>query len=87
MIFPEKTFVYHSNFLFWVGADDMSTKGSFVWNDGSPLLTSSSLWNAGEPNNSGGNEDCVQMHISRDILALNDNVCGKTFRYICEYEP
>ncbi|PVD31800.1 hypothetical protein C0Q70_07218 [Pomacea canaliculata] len=47
--------------FFWVGADDMSTEGSFVWNDGSPLLTSSSLWYTDEPNNSGDNEDCVQI--------------------------
>ncbi|PVD31801.1 hypothetical protein C0Q70_07219 [Pomacea canaliculata] len=70
-------FLRFSIFSVWVGADDISTEGSFVWNDGSPLLTSSSLWNTGEPNNVGGNEDCVQMHISRDLLILNDNNCGK----------
>lgn len=50
---------YSSNVI-WIGYSDAITEGSFVWYDGSPL--SYSNWAPGEPNNSGGNENCTQIY-------------------------
>ena len=44
----------------WIGLTDEASEGSFQWVTGEPLTYSS--WNGGEPNNSGGNEDYVEMY-------------------------
>ncbi len=46
--------------VIWLGYTDDITEGSFYWLDGSPNGFTS--WSAGEPNNAGGNENCVQMY-------------------------
>lgn len=44
----------------WIGYNDNALEGSFNWVDGKPLGYTN--WALGEPNNSGPNEDCVQMY-------------------------
>ncbi len=44
----------------WIGLNDEAVEGTFVWYDQSPVNYSN--WAPGEPNNSGGNEDCVQIY-------------------------
>lgn len=44
----------------WIGLNDEQVEGTFVWYDQSPVTYSN--WAPGEPNNSGGNEDCVQIY-------------------------
>ena len=46
--------------VIWLGYTDDVSEGSFYWLDGSPMGYTN--WAPGEPNNSGGNEDCVQMY-------------------------
>ena len=43
----------------WIGLNDRAAEGIFVWTDGTPF--SFANWAQGEPNNSAGDEDCVQM--------------------------
>ncbi|MFO0826705.1 MAG: lectin-like protein [Phycisphaerales bacterium] len=43
----------------WIGLTDTASEGTFVWVTGEPL--SYTHWNSGEPNDSGGNEDYVEM--------------------------
>lgn len=45
--------------VIWIGLNDETVEGSFVWYDQSPVTYSN--WSPGEPNNS-GNEDCVQIY-------------------------
>ena len=45
--------------VIWIGYTDVVTEGTFLWLDGSPFGYTN--WNAGEPNNAGGNENCTQM--------------------------
>lgn len=45
--------------VIWIGFNDEAQEGSFVWYDQSPNTYTN--WNTGEPNNSGGNEDCTQI--------------------------
>ena len=43
----------------WIGLHRIKPGGQFVWVDDSPL--DYTHWYSGEPNNAGGNEDCVNM--------------------------
>ena len=43
----------------WIGLHRKSPGGAFTWVDGSPVDYTNRT--AGEPNNAGGNENCVQM--------------------------
>ena len=43
----------------WIGLHDKTTENRWVWVDGSNAVYTN--WGPGEPNNSGGNEDCVHM--------------------------
>ncbi len=46
--------------VIWIGFNDEATEGTFVWYDQSPITYTN--WATGEPNNSGGNEDCTQIY-------------------------
>jgi len=46
--------------IIWIGLNDEAVEGEFVWYDQSPVTYTN--WATGEPNNSGGNEDCVQIY-------------------------
>ncbi|MCT4580750.1 MAG: PKD domain-containing protein [Flavobacteriales bacterium] len=57
--------------VIWIGFTDENSEGNYYWYDGSPVIYTN--WRAGEPNNSGGNENCTQ--IFPDGL-WNDLNCG-----------
>ncbi len=59
------------NDVIWIGLNDEAVEGTFVWYDQSPVVYTN--WAAGEPNNSGGNEDCVQIYPDG---MWNDLPCG-----------
>ena len=46
--------------VIWIGLNDEAVEGTFVWYDQSPVTYTN--WATNEPNNSGGNEDCVQIY-------------------------
>ncbi|XP_069823526.1 CD209 antigen-like protein B isoform X2 [Dendropsophus ebraccatus] len=61
---------------FWIG---LLRKGlQWTWVDGSPL--SFSHWEPPEPNNLGGNENCVEMWAG----GWNDRDCDDLMNYICK---
>lgn len=51
---------YTSGDVIWIGFNDEAVEGQFVWYDQSPVVYTN--WASGEPNNSGGNEDCTQIY-------------------------
>lgn len=64
---------------YWIGLDDLDEEGVFRWADGSlPLFTA---WDAGEPNDSGG-EDCAHYWADRPLW--NDIPCEVQFGAICQ---
>ena len=46
--------------VIWIGFNDEAVEGTFVWYDQSPVVYTN--WAPGEPNNSGGDEDCTQIY-------------------------
>ena len=70
---------------YWVGFNDIASEGTFVWSDGSTnVLSASQLWRSGEPNNSGGNENCAHMDEVFLDKRMADADCSTPMRYICE---
>ncbi|XP_061597873.1 lactose-binding lectin l-2-like [Cololabis saira] len=68
----------------WIGLSDAEKNGSWFWSDGSKL--SFSNWNLGEPNNSGGNEECV--HTSFGAAKIwNDWICSGGNAFVCKTRP
>ena len=68
----------------WIGFNDRSSEGSFVWQGAASSYTN---WHSGEPSNGGCpldiacHEDCVEMYGDG---TWNDQACDDTRSYICE---
>ena len=71
----------YSTSKWWIGINDISSESTWVWEDGSS--SSYTNWGSGEPNNSGGNEDCGQLNRFTNGT-WNDEPCASAFYYICE---
>ena len=65
----------------WVGLNDIAEEGEFVWTDSSTKTYANFQDN--EPNNQGGNEDCVGLHENSNGKYV-DIPCLKNERFICE---
>ena len=68
----------------WIGLyRNPKDKSRWLWVDGSrPAYT---YWHSGEPNNSGGNEDCGELHDLASSWKWNDRTCSSHFpSFICE---
>uniref|UniRef100_A0A8D0KKJ2 C-type lectin domain-containing protein n=1 Tax=Salvator merianae TaxID=96440 RepID=A0A8D0KKJ2_SALMN len=67
---------------YWIGLTDMDNEGEWRWIDGTNYLNGFTNWHKGEPNDSEGKEDCVQMHNDGE---WNDLPCNNENNfYICE---
>ncbi|XP_040926266.1 C-type lectin domain family 4 member M-like isoform X2 [Betta splendens] len=78
----EKEFIQTSQLRAWIGLTDLQTKFSWKWVDGT-LLGNLSYWAAGEPNNAGGAEDCVELVFNGAYW--NDVQCNNMDYWICEW--
>ena len=66
--------------IFWTGGNDIDSEGTFVYyNSKKPVPPN--LWSGSEPNNFGGNEDCMEISVSG---AIYDNECTQSGKYVCE---
>ncbi|CAH1244534.1 CLEC10A [Branchiostoma lanceolatum] len=65
----------------WIGLSDVETEGVWVWDDGT-LLAGEGMWGTGEPNG-GTMENCVHIYADKDYR-WNDNLCPRSYYYICE---
>lgn len=78
----------------WIGATDMVTEMTFLWDDGTPLVFTN--WHAGEPNSGGTGatyqEDCVIIAGARVDKQWDDRPCDASevatsgmFATLCQY--
>ncbi|XP_078601050.1 uncharacterized protein LOC144876033 isoform X2 [Branchiostoma floridae x Branchiostoma japonicum] len=69
---------------FWLGADDKNDEGTWQYADGEPF-GSYRNWFPGEPNQAGGNEDCLMMFESPRNM-WNDQGCATKQKFICQIQ-
>ncbi|KAL3975124.1 hypothetical protein ACER0C_023750 [Sarotherodon galilaeus] len=68
----------------WVGGNDRETETVWMWSDGSQFDFRN--WASGEPNNYGGEEDCMMInHGERDYV--NDKKCNTNIPFVCVRDP
>uniref|UniRef100_UPI0037E81BA7 C-type lectin domain family 4 member K-like n=1 Tax=Semicossyphus pulcher TaxID=241346 RepID=UPI0037E81BA7 len=77
----ELTFASRGNAITWIGLTDKLQEGQWQWVDGRDL-EGVGFWKKGEPNDTGSNEDCVE--VSRDEVKWNDAPCDRKFSWVCE---
>ena len=65
----------------WIGLDDIESEGEFRWLD--DTRAGFAWWAGGEPNNSGGNEHCVEMTADGH---WNDLPCDTARGFTCEVD-
>ena len=63
----------------WVGGSDSATEGDWVFVDGASVTYAN--WYPGEPNNYGGNQDCMDFNYQSPGL-WNDTGCTSTKKAI-----
>jgi len=73
----------YSTEKWWIGLNDQSSEGTWAWDGGESVTYTN--WASGEPNDSGGDEDCVQLNRFHPDTTWNDEPCASSFRYVCEF--
>ncbi|XP_053251363.1 collectin-10 [Podarcis raffonei] len=68
-------------FRVFIGLSDMENEGQFVYADRTPLQSYSN-WKEGEPQDTSGQEDCVEMLSTGQ---WNDTECHHTMYFVCEF--
>ncbi|XP_013880207.1 galactose-specific lectin nattectin isoform X2 [Austrofundulus limnaeus] len=48
----------------WVGANDAVKEGGWLWSDGTKFDKTYSFWAPGEPDNRGGNQNCMEINMN-----------------------
>ncbi|XP_026094963.1 CD209 antigen-like protein C isoform X2 [Carassius auratus] len=69
--------------IVWIGLSDIQQEGIMKWVDNSTL--NQGFWESNEPNDAGGNEDCIELNPSKPLLNnWNDVPCTNKRKWICE---
>jgi len=71
----------------YIGGTNAHSEGDWTWLDGQPWTFTNWDWEAGEPNNSGGIEHCIEVRGYNKLW--NDISCEASVRhnYVCSYDP
>ncbi|KAL6100419.1 uncharacterized protein ACO6RY_07572 [Pungitius sinensis] len=69
----------------WIGLSDTEMEGTWKWVDGTPLTAAYWADFLGvQPDDFGGNEDCVEIHFWNSERNWNDRDCTYSQKWICE---
>ncbi|XP_022088512.1 macrophage mannose receptor 1-like [Acanthaster planci] len=66
---------------FWIGLNDWRNEGGYEWSDGS--VVQYTYWHTGQPNDSGGREQCVLTFLST-TTGWFDAPCYQELNFICK---
>ncbi|XP_013880211.1 galactose-specific lectin nattectin [Austrofundulus limnaeus] len=81
-----KELVYRSagyNKPAWVGGSDAVKEGFWFWSNGTPFTFKD--WGPGEPDNNGGNENCMMINTNGDFVS--DAPCSRKLASVCARNP
>ncbi|XP_069133136.1 perlucin-like protein [Argopecten irradians] len=68
----------------WLGGNDIRNERSWVWQAyNTPVNRDCVDWDRGQPDNAGGNQDCMLLWARRDFR-WDDQNCASLKNYICE---
>ena len=88
---PENRWVYEyfrskgqTNTGIWIGMSDVSKEGDFQWVDGSGNVSAFSYWATGQPDNSGGVENCGSIWLNNQGK-WNDAPCATSYPGLCKW--
>lgn len=76
------------NTKYWLGGTDILETGVWTWLSSVKPIDmrgKDSFWFAGEPNQLGDNEHCLQLN-HRFRYDFNDKNCKDEYRVVCEFE-
>ncbi|XP_062576550.1 perlucin-like protein [Saccostrea cucullata] len=65
----------------WTGGTVFGNEHSFIWNNSKKELNYTN-WEENEPNNYGGNEDCLVIIVPDGNWY--DEICDKQYQFVCE---
>ncbi|CAC5387224.1 unnamed protein product [Mytilus coruscus] len=69
---------------FYTGGNDEKIEHNFVWTDTGASVTYTN-WHPGQPNNVGGDQDCLLLQYPDNNFEWGDVGCSEKHPYICEY--
>ncbi|KAK4303544.1 hypothetical protein Pmani_024446 [Petrolisthes manimaculis] len=69
----------------WIGGSDIASEGQWIWLSGTQL-PNNFPWSDNQPNNSRGNEDCLEIYYKTDGTNnfYNDGPCTYPKYFVCE---
>lgn len=70
----------------WLAANDLGQEGSFVWTMTGKRV-SYAKFRPNQPDNSNGNEHCLEITWRWNDVAWNDTTCSTKFPYFCQRIP
>ncbi|KAL4221831.1 hypothetical protein ACF0H5_020085 [Mactra antiquata] len=73
-----------TNMQVWMDGNDLATEGTFIWEATGEGLEIAD-WGPNEPNQNGGNEDCLTF-FGMYQFHWNDEHCDRKFPFVCERE-
>jgi len=69
--------------MYWFSASDEGCPKAFGWCAVNKLVYKG-VWAKGQPDNTGGKENCLGVNLDKDKAELHDEDCSKEMFYICE---
>lgn len=74
----------------WLGGSDVAQEGKFIWDsDGGVVSAGYTNWAPTQPDDAGGNEDCIHIYpqASFNQPYWNDWPCSQLNPFVCELQP
>ena len=71
----------------WLGGSDIAAEGEWGWTDGRQISTTYWMTSDYQPNNYGGNQDCLSIKCEKDSCEKYqwyDDPCTAKHKYLCK---
>jgi hypothetical protein len=87
-----KNGTWTGNFNYWTGGTQKDCRGSWTWcgRAGAMLFHDDVTWDKDQPDNKGGNEDCIHLKLKKDTsgkpveFVLTDRNCTDRYVLACK---